>query len=320
MTISHNRPLVLLQDEIEAAAAQIDAIAPMERAFAAYSQGRATVPPVGEILFPSADGEAHIKSAYIEGDDVFVVKVATGFYGNSAQGLPTSSGAMLVFSAMTGLLKAVLLDGGYLTNLRTAAAGALAAKLLAPSDIARIGILGSGAQARLQALLLKSVTPCRSILLWSRESASAERCARDLETHGFDVSVLATPAAVAAHARLIVTTTPAKSPLLHEGDISSGTHITAVGSDTPEKKELAPGLVATADLVAVDSLMQSRERGELRLVETKNPRRIFELGDIVLGKAAGRTSPDHITIADLTGIAVQDVEIAKSILEALKIP
>ena len=309
-------PIIVSRGEIDTAIGKVDAIAAMERAFADYSAGRANITPVGEILFPTMDGEAHIKSGHISGDEVFVVKVATGFYRNAGKGLPSNSGVVMVFSAGTGMLGAILLDEGYLTDVRTAAAGALAARFLAPGRVSRIGILGSGVQARLQAEMLKGVTACRSILLWGRRASATEACARDLERRGFAVDIAQTPAQVAANANLIVTVTASKSALLAAVDIRPGTHITAVGADTAEKQELASDLLAAADVVAVDSLIQSRERGELRHAPGAAQKAV-ELGAIVSGHATGRTSDDQITIADLTGVAVQDIAIAKAVLHAI---
>ena len=313
-------PLIVGRAEIAEALGGIDAVAAMERAFADYSAGRANVTPVGELLFPDENGEAHIKSGHVRGDDVFVVKVATGFYGNASLGLPSNSGVVLVFSAGTGMLQAILLDEGHLTDMRTAAAGALAAKYLAPRRVARIGILGTGVQARLQAQMLERVTSCRSILLWGRNAQAAEDCARDLEASGYSVEIARTPAQVAADANLIVTVTASKTPLLAAVDIKAGTHVTAVGADTAEKQELATDLLAAADRIVVDSLVQSRERGELRHTLHDAPavaRRAVEIGAVVTGGAAGRTADDQITIADLTGVAVQDIAIAKAVLRAI---
>lgn len=321
MNTRPHTPLIVSRDEILRVLGDVDVVAAMERAFEEYSAGKATCPPIGEILFPDADGEAHIKSGYVAGDDAFVVKIATGFYRNTAKGLASSSGVVLVFSAGTGLLEAILLDEGHLTDVRTAAAGATAAKYLAPSNVTRIGILGSGVQARLQAEMLKSVTPCRNVLLWARRNDASEKCAGDLRRAGFVVDIAATPSEVAAHTSLIVTVTASKTPLLAAADIRAGTHITAVGADTAEKQELESGVLEIADIVAVDSLVQSRERGELRHTLRDAPAvmaRAVELGDIISRKANRRTDERQITIADLTGVAVQDIEIVKAVLGAIR--
>jgi ornithine cyclodeaminase len=311
---------VVSLEEIESVVPRIDAVAAMERAFLAYSSGRATVPPVAEILFADPPGEAHVKAGYVAGDAVFVVKVATGFYGNATRGLSSSSGLMLAFDATTGFPKAVLFDGGRLTDLRTAAAGALAAKLLAPRNIQQIAIIGSGIQARLQASLLRGVTSCRRIALWARDAAAMKACAEDIAALGFAVATAASPAGAAANADLIVTCTASRAPLLRIGDVKPGTHITAVGADSEGKQELDAALVARADVVAADSLAQVRLRGDIAhaLAAGMSEARVVELGALVAGTAKGRTRDDQITIADLTGVAVQDIEIAKAVLAELE--
>jgi ornithine cyclodeaminase len=306
--------------EIEKALPSIDVVSEIEKGFVAYSEGKVTVPPVGELLFPNNNGELHIKYGAIDGDDVAVVKIATGFYDNPKQGLPPFGGMNIVFSARTGLPAAVLLDGGALTNIRTAAAGAVAARHLAPKNVTAIGILGTGTQARLQADYLKRVTSCRVILLWGRDTGKTDDCAADLARLGFDVAIKRTPAEVASGSNLIVTTTASHSPLLKDADILPGTHITAMGSDTPEKTELDPAILAAATAVVADSLPQCLVRGEIHhaikagaIKEDK----VSELGAVIAGKGMGRKADGDITVVDLTGVAVQDIMIAKAVLACL---
>jgi ornithine cyclodeaminase len=302
--------------EIERVLPLIDVVGEIERGFVAYSQGKVTVPPVGELLFKDPPGEMHIKYGAVENDEVFVVKVATGFYRNPERGLPPFGGLMLVFSARTGQPMAVLLDEGHLTNVRTAAAGAVAAKHLAPREVRAIGIIGSGVQARLQPEYLKRVTACRDVLVWARDAAKAEGCAADLSRAGFRARRAADVAQLARHANLIVTTTASHAPLLLAEHVRPGTHITAMGSDTPEKIELAPELLARADRVVADSLSQCLVRGEIHhAVEAAvlDPQTVVELGDVIQDGRRGRTRPDQITIADLTGVAVQDIQISKAV-------
>ena len=147
----------------------IDVVSFIEAGFVAYSHGEVVVPPVGEMLFEEPRGEAHIKYGYIQKDDYYVVKIASGFYDNHLQGLPTNSGLMLLFSQKTGALSRVLLDEGHLTDERTAAAGALASRTMAPPEVKRIGILGSGVQARLQAKHHANVFPDAEFLVWGRD-------------------------------------------------------------------------------------------------------------------------------------------------------
>ncbi len=297
----------------------LDLLPAIEAGFAAYSRGEATVPPVGELLF--ARGEAHIKYGYIRGDATFTVKVATGFYDNPALGLASSGGLLLLFDAATGVPVAVLLDEGRLTDLRTALAGAVAAKWLAPKTVRAIGILGTGTQAKLQARHLKGVTACRELYLWGRTRAAVEGFCRAMTEEGFTVIACATPALVAARANLIVTATPADAPLLRAADVRPGTHITAVGADTAEKNEIAADVFAKAGLVVADSIAQCRTRGDIHhalaagvLAED----RIVELGAVIGSTARGRQDENEITIADLTGVAVQDIKIAQAVLSAIE--
>ena len=308
-------------EAIAHAVTQVDLMAAMEWAFSVYSDGKAVVPPVGELLFEEPPGDAHIKYGFVEGDDHFVVKIATGFYENGRLGLPPTSGLMLVFKQRTGLLSSVLLDEGHLTNMRTAAAGALVAKYLAPQRVDRIGILGTGQQARLQLDLLRPVIAARDVVLWGRRRSMADRCRADLESLGFRVAVADHPDDVAAAAQLIISCTASHEALLRAIHIRAGTHITAMGSDTEQKRELASDALAKADVVIADSRSQCLVRGEIHHAVREgamSPDAIVELGDIVSGKAQGRRDEMDITIADLTGVAVQDIAIANAVLRVLE--
>ena len=143
-------PAVVTLAEIRKALDAIDPLPLIEAGFAAYSRGEVVVPPVGELEFDDPPGDVHIKYGYIKGDDVYVIKIASGFVDNPQRGLPSGDGLMLVFSQKTGVLEAVLLDEGYLTNLRTAVAGAVVAKYLAPRNVPAVGIVGAGVQGRMQ--------------------------------------------------------------------------------------------------------------------------------------------------------------------------
>ena len=302
--------------EIKAALPSVDLMSEIEEGFIAYSQGRAVIPPVGELVMQDPPGDVHIKYGYLTGDDYYVIKIASGFYENAKLNLPTGSGLMLVFSQKTGVLEAVLLDEGYLTDIRTAVAGAIAAKYLAPPDVKRIGIVGAGMQARLQLEYLAPVTDCRDVLVWAPSEDEFAAYQRDMGEKGFNVSTTSDAGNIMASCNLIVTTTPATAPIL-SGQVQPGTHITAMGSDTPEKQELDAEILQHADLVVADSISQCLERGEIHQALKSNAiteADLVELGSIIAGDATGRKSDDQITIADLTGVAVQDIQIAKSVL------
>jgi ornithine cyclodeaminase len=305
-------------EEIEAVLPSLDLIPAIEAGFVAYSQGQAVVPPIGELLLDK--GEVHIKYGYLRHGKYYVIKVASGFYDNPKIGLPSGSGLMLLFHQKTGELVSILLDEGHLTDIRTAVAGAIAAKYLAPVNVERIGIVGTGTQARLQLRYLKHVTACRQVLVWGRGEPQLERYRREMEPHGFAIETTRNRADILRTCNLVVTATPATVPLLHVADLQPGTHITAVGSDTPEKQELDSAILARADVVVADSISQCLERGEIhKAIQSGHITQddLVELGDVIAGRAAGRTSEDQITVADLTGVAVQDIKIATAVYEAL---
>jgi len=292
----------------------LDVQGAVESALAAYSRGEAVIPPVGEMHLDA--GEVHLKYGYLRGGTHYVVKIASGFYGNPALGLPSSNGLMLLFAQQTGEPVAVLLDEGRLTDARTAAAGAVAAKHLAPQEVRCVGIVGPGIQARLQLEALAAVTSCREVMVWGRRPEAAHAYAAEMP--GWRVRVAPDIDALVERANLIVTTTPADAPLI--GRVRPGTHITAMGSDTPDKQELAAELVARADVVVGDSLSQCRLRGEISQAIRAGLFRMedaLELGDVI-GGAPGRSSDAQITVADLTGVAVQDLAIAEAVYLALR--
>jgi ornithine cyclodeaminase len=292
----------------------------IEQGFIAYSNNEVIVPPVGELIFVDPPGDTHIKYGYIKGDEIYVIKIASGFYNNPELGLSSSSGLMLVFSQKTGILQNILLDDGHLTNIRTAIAGQIAAKYLAPETINTIGVLGTGIQARMQVEYLKSVTPCREVVVWGRTPERVEEYKYDMKTKGFNVAQADFPAQVASSANLIITTTPSSTPLLFAADIQSGTHITAMGSDTDKKQELDSSILARADIVVGDSISQCRERGEISkalaagVIEEKQ---IVELGSYISNPPPSKRDNKTISVVDLTGVAVQDIQIAAAVCEKL---
>lgn len=311
-----NTPRIITLDEITRHLSAPACIETIEGSFRAYSKGLFTPAQIGHLNFTSPPGDTHIKAGYRQDGQHFVVKIASSFYDNPTRSLPSSSGMMLLFDRHTGQPAAVLLDRGYLTDVRTAAAGAVAARLLAPEHIECIGIVGAGIQARLQLQFLKTVTRCRRAVIWARDP----RKAAAFDVDDFSVTPADSIRALCDQCRLIVTTTPSPSPLIEAGHIQPGTHITAVGADTPAKQELDAAILGRADIVAVDSRAQCTAFGELsHTVKAGMSLRgaLLELGEISDQPALGRNSPQQITIADLTGLAIQDLDIATQVLNAL---
>lgn len=290
----------------------------IEDAYRAASAGEIEMPPVGHITFPDVEGDCHIKFGHRRGSDDFVIKVATGFPQLAATSAPSGNGLSLVVSAQTGEVRAVLHDQMLLTDIRTAVGGAIATRLLARRDALRLLVVGTGVQARRQieahvALLERDL----EVAVWGRSAEAAATVVTDVSP-GADAMVVTDLADACAGAELIVTTTAATSPLIDAGWIVPGTHITAVGADAPGKHELDPQLLLRADLLAADSRHQCLDHGELSAVATAvtTVAGVVEIGELLAG-AAGRQHSDDVTIADLTGIAAQDIAAATFVLEAL---
>lgn len=286
----------------------------VERGFAALAEGGVVMPPVLSMDLPAANGEVDVKTAFIPGVDSFAIKVSPGFFDNPKIGLPSLNGLMILFSATTGLVEAVYLDNGYLTDLRTAAAGAVAARHLAPETVETAGVIGAGVQARLQIEAAHLVRPFSRVLVHARDMEKARACAADLgRSLGIVAEVLADPVALVAQSQLVVTTTPAREPVLMADWLHPGLHITAMGSDQEGKSEIDPAALLRADAYICDRTSQCEERGELRAAlaagiwdRGKPP----ELGEVILGRTQGRRSEQDVTICDLTGTGVQDTAIA----------
>ena len=307
-------------NQINKALETIDPIQSIEEGFVAYSEGKVVVPPVGEMIFENPPGDVHIKYGYIRDDDYYVIKIASGFYDNVKLGLPSTMGMMLVFNQKTGEPVCFLLDEGYLTEVRTAAAGAVVAKFLAPDHVDRIGIFGAGTQGRMQLLYLKSIVPCKDVVVWGLNEEELKAYKKDVEPKGYTVHTTLDAAEVASSCNLIVMATPSKKPLLAVDDIRGGTHITAMGSDTSDKIELDPKILEKADLVVADSISQCLLRGEIHQAlkaGVLKKERVVELGNVIVNPDLQRTSDEQTSIADLTGVAVQDIQIAKAVYHAL---
>ena len=317
---------VLELDEIKRLIDVPQLIQEIETGFVLYSENRVVVPPVGFLHFDQPPGDVHIKYGFVTDDDFYVLKMASGFYNNAELGLPVSDGVILVFSQQTGQLKLVLLDKCWLTDMRTAAAGAVAAKHLAAENIQHIGIVGTGVQARMQLEMLRDIVDCQSCFIWGRNPDKVQTMIVDLQASetirgwGLELKAATEIDELTSQCKLIVTTTPAKEPLIGADQILPGTHITAMGSDDHGKQELEAKLLAKADLVVADSVSQCVDHGECFHAVKDNlleENAIVELGNVIRKTATGRTSEEQITIADLTGVAIQDIQIAKMVNHAL---
>ena len=302
--------------QIRRAVSPSAAVTAVREAFKADGLKRTIVPSVINLALPGDVGEFHVKGAYIAGVPHVAIKVASGFPRNADRALPTGSGLMVVFSADTGLPEALLLDNGYLTDVRTGASGAIAAEVLAPRDIRTVALLGSGVQARQQVACLREVRRFERLRAWSPNAQRLARYCDEMRTaYRLDVAPAASLEDLCREADVLITTTPSRAPLVRAEWLRPGMHITAVGSDSPGKQELDPSCLSRADLVVADRLAQCTAFGELAHAPAVKAH--AELGQIVAGLRPGRTDQNQITIADLTGVGFQDTAIASAALGAL---
>ena len=293
----------------------LEAVDCVENAFRALATLPVAMPPILRLDIPEHRGEVDVKTAYVPGVDGFAIKISPGFFDNPKLGLPSVNGMMVLLSAKTGLTEALLLDNGYLTDIRTAAAGAVAAKYLSRPDSTVAAIFGAGVQTRLQLKALMLVRPIAEARIWARDVTRAEALAARLrEELGILVRAEADPKKAASGADVLVTTTPSEQPLIKADWLSPGQHVTAMGSDAEHKNEIDPAVVKRAEPYVADSLKQTRRLGELHhAIEAgavAGDAAFPELGAIVAGKMRGRRSPTAITLCDLTGTGAQDTAIA----------
>ena len=291
------------------------AIKCIEQGFIALAGGNVNMPPIMTLMVPDHNGEVCVKTAYVQGVDSFAIKMSPGFFNNPKLGLPSTSGLLVLFSSTTGELEALLLDNGYLTDVRTAAAGAVAAKYLARENAKRACVIGAGVQAKMQLKALTLVRPITSAVIWARDAGKADLTATSLRAElGIDVTVSTDIESAVRLADIVVTTTPSDRPLGMSDWLQPGQHVTAMGSDQEHKVELDPTCLAKATRYVPDNQAQCAIKGELRsaleLMVVDPDRAFSDLGDIVSGIDQGRASETDITIADLTGTGVQDTAIA----------
>lgn len=278
-----------------------------------HAQGGVISPIPGQLVFENPPGDCHIKFGRFRDAPIFVVKIATGFYENARFGVPVNNGLVLVFDALTGAPVALLGDSGFLTSWRTAAAGVLAAQAGAPADPYVLGIVGTGHQARLQAEWIARALRLSDVRVYGRSHERAERLAAELQGLGLRATATQSMDALLGECRLVITCTAATSVVVPSDAVRAGTHLVALGADTPGKQELDPRIFARARVILTDDLQQCADHGDFShavnggLVD-KNV--AVALGDVLSGHAAGRLSPEDITVADLTGIAAADIAIA----------
>ena len=295
-------------------------ISVIEKAFRRYSDREVQSGAVAHLAFTDPPGDFHIKSAHLTGGSVFVVKMASSFYMNPSRGLPSSNGIMMVFDAATGHPECILLDEGALTDMRTAIAGAVAARLIAPANPGRIGVVGAGTQALAQAEWIARILEIRDVQIWARNMEQASALAKTLEQDGLSATPQASLEALCGDCDLIVTTTPSRTPLITKAMIRPGLRIVAIGSDTPGKQEVSDEVMAAADIILVDSFDQCSEYGDSAPGFAKNTiarETMREIGQALHTTTCLNLPGDAVAVADLTGIGALDAAIAEFAFQQL---
>ena len=314
---------ILREADVRASLDMASCIEACDTAFASYSRGGASLPGVIHLNVPERQGEIHVKAGHLHGAPYYAVKVASGFPRNVELGLPASDGMVIVFDSETGEPAAFFLDGGYLTSVRTGAAGGVAAKYLAPEQVWNVAVIGTGDQARYQLDALAIVRPgFTHVSVWGRHPDRAAVLVEELPSRpglpeGCAYEVAGSVDAALHDADVVITCTGSQSALVRGEWLKLGAHVTAVGSDAPDKQELDPSLPARADLLVVDSRRQASEIGELHHALAAgliDERKAVELGEICARTHPGRTSGSQLTVCDLTGVGVQDVAAANVVM------
>ncbi|EEC48235.1 predicted protein [Phaeodactylum tricornutum CCAP 1055/1] len=304
-----------------------DLIKAISQGFVAFENGLFVAAPIQTLgapptipfvaNHPNYAAQTCVKSGYFAQHPYYVIKVASG-------GTPwPNSGLLQVYSQRTGRLEALLLDEGVLTELRTAAVGALAAQLLAPKCILRIGVLGTGVQARYQLLLLQSVTECREVLVWGRNRQHTEKFQAEMKHSGWKVEIATAVDDLLSKCDLVLTTTCAREAILGKSVSKlskKGQLIVCIGSDAPGKRELSDVVLNTAELLVADHVPQSRERGEFQYLDSSKVAGIIPFGALIGQPEFHRkdSGDDRTILFDSSGVALQDCVIAQMVYDALQ--
>ena len=314
---------VLTGADVRRAVSMTDAIDAVRGAFIQLSDGEAVVPVRTAVPVEREDGVALFMPAYLPRAKALGAKVVSVFPGNLQRGLKTIHAVMLVLDAETGRPRA-LMDGTWLTALRTGAASGLATDLLARPESETVAIIGAGGQARAQLLGVTAVRPLRRVLVFdtSRETAEtfvAEMAGTPASGNAEpEIEVAGSSADAVREADVICTATTSRSAVFEDADVRPGTHINAIGAYTPDMQEVPAETVARARVVVDSRDAALEEAGDLlkALAAGLADESVFasEIGAVADGRIPGRESPDEITLFKAVGVAVQDVAVGDLVL------
>lgn len=312
-------PKIITHAQIRSALSFNNLIAALEQGFRDFFERRTVVAPITNIDMHEFNGEMHIKPGYIVGGNSVCVKIATCYYNNPSIGLPTRDGIIVLANARTGRIATLLCDSGLITDMRTAGASAVAVRALSKEQPISLGLVGAGAQAYWHATAIPFVREVTEVLVWARRTERAKDMAMRI---GYELHLNCRQTSIGAVAGcdVIVTTTPAREPVLAHVRLRPGALIVAMGADAIGKRELSPDILEQVSLLVADSKQQCEKVGELQWVTGQAYSfRVEELGAILSGASTGRQHSDEVVVFDSTGVGFQDVIGAHEVLRKLQI-
>ncbi|MFC2008874.1 alanine dehydrogenase [Chloroflexota bacterium] len=297
--------------EVEQTLSMTEVLKLVEQAFMERGKGRAQMPPKSYIFFSRHNGDLRVMPAYLEELNEPGVKLVNVHPDNPAKhGIPTVLATILLFDPDTGT-PVCIMDGTFVTTMRTAAASGVAVKYLARKDSRVLGVVGAGGQSLRQVEAINEVLKLEQVKVFDVAESRANELARTIEQRfGLSAKGVSSAEEVAKGSDVIVTVTPSSTPVVHDSWVGAGTHISAIGADAAGKEELEPALLKRAKIV-VDDWEQASHSGEINVPVAKGVLTHADIhadiGEVVAGQKKGRTSETEITVFDSTGLAIQDV-------------
>ncbi len=311
--------LMLSRSDIKGLITMPEAVEALRRAFEEFSLGEAAMPVRSVILAPQYDGWFGVMPAYLFGSGAMGLKSVTVYKQNSSKGMPAVLGVMLLLDPTTGAPISVM-EGGYLTGVRTAAASGVATSLLARADASELALLGAGAQGRHHLVAMETVRPIRKVRVFDALPENAERFRQEMQpTTSAIIEVAGSPEAAIREADVVVATSTSRTPIIEYPWLKPGAHINGVGSHAPDVREIAGEVIARARVVVDSREAALQEAGDLLIPIADGlvsaEQLSDELGEVIALKKPGRISPDQITVYKSVGIAIQDMAVAKLVYQ-----
>lgn len=314
---TYRKTLILTRRQVSRLIDMPLALEAVRSAFILYGKGRVEMPPKIYLQLKKHSGDFRAMPAYLEGLESAGLKWVNVHPGNRDFGLPAVMAVIILSDPKTGFPLAIM-DGTLITNLRTGAAGGIAAKCLARKDSSTVGLVGCGVQAKAQLLALKEFFRISSVFVWGLRFKQAKIFLQETRYLGLKMQVKDNIRDCVKDADIIVTTTPSRKPLVKSDWIKDGVHINAIGADAKGKEELDPGILKRAKII-VDDKRQACHSGEINVVLSKgliSERDIYAtLGEVLTQKKQGRVSDKEITVFDSTGLAIQDIACARLVYQ-----